>query len=68
MVVMSKGRIIADGPASELMLRRETLGSARVTQPQLVVLYQALRSRPGSPFVHVHDARNWLAGKARGSS
>jgi energy-coupling factor transport system ATP-binding protein len=60
-IVMSKGRIIADGQASQIMLDRETLASARVTQPQLVSLYQGLNRRPGSPFVHVHDARNWLA-------
>jgi len=67
MVVMSRGKIIADGPASVLMLQRETLARARVSQPQLVELYQALRERPSSPFVHVHDARNWLSGAVRGS-
>ena len=61
-VVMSRGRVIADGPAAELMLQRETLASARVSQPQLVALYQALKNRPPAPFVHVHDARNWIAG------
>jgi len=61
-VVMSKGRVIADGPASELMLQRDVLASARVSQPQLVSIYQALRVRPVHPFVHVHDARSWMSG------
>lgn len=64
-VVMSKGRAIADGPAWELMLQRETLASARVSQPQLVSIYQALNVRPTRPFVHVHDARDWLSGTVR---
>lgn len=61
-VVMSRGKIIADGPAPDLMLQRETLVSARVSQPQLVSIYQALQVRPTHPFVHVHDARSWLSG------
>lgn len=65
MVVMSKGKIIADGPASMLMLQRETLASARVTQPQLVTFYQALNERPSSPFVDVLEARSWLSGKVK---
>jgi energy-coupling factor transport system ATP-binding protein len=65
LVVMSRGRIVADGPAPELMLDRETLTSARVSQPQLVSIYQALERRPIRPFVHVHDARSWLLGLVR---
>ncbi|HUI85825.1 MAG TPA: ABC transporter ATP-binding protein [Nitrososphaerales archaeon] len=65
-IVMSRGKIIADGPASDLMLEREVLASARVSQPQLVTLYQGLKKRPAQPFVHVHDARSWLASEANG--
>jgi len=59
-VVMTKGRIIADGPAKRTMLEREMLASARVSQPQLVALYQSLLRRPSSPFVDGLDARRTL--------
>jgi energy-coupling factor transport system ATP-binding protein len=61
MIVMSKGKVIADGPAPELMLQQEILSNARVSQPQLVSLYQILATRPPTPFVDVVDARNWIA-------
>ncbi len=64
-VVMKAGRIVGDGPASRIMLDRELLASARVAQPQLVALYQALPSRPAEPFVDPLEARRWLAGGAR---
>jgi energy-coupling factor transport system ATP-binding protein len=59
-VVMKSGRIIADGSAPELMTKKEMLESARVAQPQLVSFYQALASRPGSPFVDALEARRWI--------
>jgi energy-coupling factor transport system ATP-binding protein len=59
-VVMAKGRIVADGEANEVMLAREKLDAARVTQPQLVSFYQGLRSRPANPFVDSLEARRWL--------
>lgn len=61
MVVMSKGRIIADGEAREVMLEREKLAGARVTQPQMVSFYQGLEARPKSPFVDDLDARRWVS-------
>jgi energy-coupling factor transport system ATP-binding protein len=58
-VVMAKGRVIADGPASEVMLDAARLGEARVSQPQLVTLFQGLKRRPASPFVDDIDALKW---------
>jgi energy-coupling factor transport system ATP-binding protein len=60
-VVMKAGRVVADGPASRLMLQRETLEQARVVQPQLVSFYQALFPRPAVPFVEPSEVRRWLA-------
>jgi energy-coupling factor transport system ATP-binding protein len=58
-VVMKSGKVLADGPASEVMLNGDLLESARVVQPQLVTFYQALPSRPRSPFVDPLEARKW---------
>lgn len=59
-VVMKSGRIVADGPASSLMLEKDVLADARVSQPQLVAFYQALEKRPAVPFVDPLDVRRWL--------
>jgi len=59
-VVMKAGRIVGDGPASRLMQEADLLDSARVAQPQLVTLYQALPRRPEEPFVDALAARRWL--------
>jgi energy-coupling factor transport system ATP-binding protein len=64
-VVMKSGRIIADGLAKELMVKKEMLESARVAQPQLVSFYQALARRPESPFVDALEARRWIEGGRR---
>src|SRR2546426_541426 len=62
LVVMSQGRVVADGPADTLMRDEALLEGARVMQPQLVELYQRLRRRPDSPFASVNDARLWITG------
>jgi energy-coupling factor transport system ATP-binding protein len=59
-VVMKSGRIVADGPAPSLMLEKDVLADARVSQPQLVAFYQALGERPTAPFVDPLDVRRWL--------
>ncbi len=65
LVVMSGGRVVADGKISEIMADRELLEGARVTQPQLLRLYGALRSRPEHPFLDVLEARDWIGGTER---
>jgi len=65
LLVMSGGRVVADGEISKIMGDRELLEGARVTQPQLLRLYSGLRSRPARPFLDVPDARAWVgAGQA----
>ena len=59
-VVMKSGRIVADGPAGTMMLEREALEEARVSQPQLVTFYQELTRRPEAPFVDPLEAERWL--------
>jgi energy-coupling factor transport system ATP-binding protein len=60
LVVMSKGKVVADGAISKIMADRELLEGARVTQPQLLRLYKGLRSAPGDPFLDVIQARDWI--------
>lgn len=62
LVVMSAGKIVADGQASVLMQKAELLESARVHQAQLVRLCQRLDRRPQKPFVDVSEARAWISG------
>jgi len=63
LVVMSGGRVVADGKISKIMADRELLEGARVTQPQLLRLYAGLRRRPATPFLDVLEARDWIGGK-----
>ena len=62
LVVMSGGKVVADGEMSKIMADRELLEGARVTQPQLLRLYAGLTSRPAAPFLDVREARDWVAG------
>jgi energy-coupling factor transport system ATP-binding protein len=62
LVVMKSGRILADGPAPQLMSDEKLLESARVAQPQLVTFYQSLTKRPGYPFVDALEGRRWVEG------
>jgi energy-coupling factor transport system ATP-binding protein len=61
LVVMKQGRIVGDGPCVTVMHDRALLESARVTQPQLVQLYDELRTRPDRPFLNVSEARSWVS-------
>jgi len=63
-VVMKAGRVLGDGPASELMQDRGLLDSARVAQPQLVEFFERLAKRPRAPFADPLEARRWAEGEA----
>lgn len=62
LVVMSGGRVVADGQISRIMADRELLEGARVTQPQLLRLYAGLARKPATPFLDVLEARDWIGG------
>ncbi len=66
LVVMSGGRIVADGEMSKLMADRALLEGARVTQPQLLRVYSGLLRRPSIPFRDVVEARDWIGGRPHG--
>jgi energy-coupling factor transport system ATP-binding protein len=59
-LVMKSGRIVADGPASSVMLDKHVLEDARVIQPQIVTFYENLAERPTTPFVDPLDVARWL--------
>jgi len=61
-VVMKSGRVVGDGKASDIMRDRDLLDSARVVQPQLVALSQAMNPGPRSPFVNPLDVGHWMGG------
>lgn len=66
LVVMSGGKVVADGEISKVMGDRQLLEGARVTQPQLLRLHGALRGAPESPFLDVLHARDWIGGALAG--
>jgi energy-coupling factor transport system ATP-binding protein len=68
LVVMSGGRVVADGPMAETMGDKALLEGARVTQPQLLRLYSGLDGRPPVPFLEVDDARDWVARRRAGEA
>ncbi len=63
-VVMRQGKIVGDGPSIETMLDGEMLAGARVTQPQLIRLYESLSQRPAKPLLDVQEASSWLEREA----
>jgi energy-coupling factor transport system ATP-binding protein len=63
LLVLSKGEILADGPTSELMRNHELLKRARVTQPQLLQVYECIEQKPTAPFVDIVDAQRWLVSR-----
>jgi energy-coupling factor transport system ATP-binding protein len=67
LIVMSKGRILGDGPASEIMRNRSMLDRARVTQPQLLQIFEAMadEEKPGAPVIDVLEARRWIGSKVK---
>jgi energy-coupling factor transport system ATP-binding protein len=59
-IVMSSGKIVADGDAFSVMKEAELLEKARVTQPQLVRLYNTMKNKPERPFRDVLDAKRYI--------
>jgi len=60
LLVMKQGSVVGDGPCATVMKDRMLLEGARVSQPQLVQLYDAMNVRPDQPFRDVSEARAWI--------
>jgi energy-coupling factor transport system ATP-binding protein len=65
LLVMKQGRILEDGACPRVMQERGLLEEARVSQPQLVALYEGLHRRPEGPFLDVLEARAWVRTEER---
>jgi energy-coupling factor transport system ATP-binding protein len=59
-VVMRQGKVVGDGTCADVMLDRQMLTAARVSQPQLVRLQERLSPRPDATFLTVPDAEAWI--------
>jgi energy-coupling factor transport system ATP-binding protein len=66
LIIMSKGRIVADGAASDLMKDNALLDRARITQPQLLQLSEILRVKSQMPLIDVFEARRWITRIVKG--
>ncbi|MCS7116457.1 MAG: ABC transporter ATP-binding protein [Nitrososphaerota archaeon] len=66
MIIMSKGRIIADSLSEEVFHNNSLIKEAHLIKPQLVELYERLRVRPEKPFPNVYEARAWFINNLRG--
>jgi energy-coupling factor transport system ATP-binding protein len=60
-VVMSQGRIVAQGEAAEVFLDPRVLEAASLLRPQLVDLWESLGNRPPEPFPTIYEAKEWVA-------
>ncbi len=60
-IVMANGRVLADGPAQEVLTRVDVLAQAQVEPPQLIQLAQALgwhdAPRTASQFADLYEER-----------
>ncbi|MBI2184547.1 MAG: energy-coupling factor ABC transporter ATP-binding protein [Thaumarchaeota archaeon] len=59
-IVMAKGRVVADGAAAEVFSRPEVVGEANLMKPQLLELSVHLKNPPQKPFADIYEARQWL--------
>ena len=64
-VVMSRGKIIADGPASKVFTDDSILALARLKKPQLVELSQRLKVNSGEVFDNIFTAKRWILRRVR---
>ena len=65
-VLLSRGRIIADGPATKILTDHAIVEQASLTMPQIATLMKRVEgvSAP-SEIIDVYSARDFLAGKLR---
>jgi len=59
-IVMSKGSILADGPANLIFDDDRVIKEASIARPQLMELARSLKIKPKNPFENVHQSRGWI--------
>ncbi len=65
-VLLSRGRVIADGPATETLTNLEVVERASLTMPQISTLMRSLGDIGAPPnIIDAYSAREFLAGKLK---
>ena len=65
-VLLSKGRIIADGPAAQTLTDRSAVERASLLMPQVSILMRRLRDLAAAPdIIEIYSAREFLSEKLR---
>ncbi len=63
-VLMSQGKIVADGPATEILTNPSVIQQASLVTPQIATLMRTLSDLdPPTNIIEVYSARAFLAGK-----
>ncbi len=63
-IVMSRGKILADRPASKVFTDDSILVAARLIRPQLVELAQRLKIGDEEVFDSIYTAKRWILNKS----
>jgi energy-coupling factor transport system ATP-binding protein len=65
-VLLSRGNVIADGPASEILTTRSAVEQASLVMPQISTLMNSLKELEAPPgIIDAYSARAFLSGKLR---
>lgn len=65
-VLLSQGKIVADGPATEILTNPSVVYQASLVTPQIATLMRSLRDLdPPTNIIEVYSARAFLAGKLK---
>lgn len=65
-VLLSRGSVIADGPATEILTDRSVVEQASLVMPQISTLMNSLRELEAPPgIIDAYSARAFLSGKLR---
>lgn len=66
-VLLSQGRVIADGPAVDILTNRQLVDQASLVMPQIASLMSGLRElQPPLGIIDAYSAREFLRDKMRG--
>ncbi len=64
-IVMARGKILADGRSEEIFRNNEILMRARLIKPQLLDLSDRLGLKTSKAFFDVHEAKGWLLSRLK---
>lgn len=67
-VLLSRGKIIADGPAAEILTNAQVVQQASLVMPQIASLMKDLKDlNPPPHIIDAYSARGFLSGKLKGT-